>query len=141
MPRLIVDASFAVKWFVLEDHSDRALPLLDTDTVLVSPDIVRIEVASALSRRVREGGLVFIEASNGITALSRYSAEFPPSEALLQEALSISVALKHPLYDCVYLAAAKSRQMTVLAADQKFAEKVSGTPYSTDVVLLSSREE
>ncbi len=47
----VVDASVVVKWFVAEAGSQRALQLLSESNRLIAPDLVIVEVATALSRR------------------------------------------------------------------------------------------
>lgn len=136
MADFIVDASVAVKWFVLEELSDRALALVDSDSILAAPDLIRLEVGSALSRRVREGSLEAIQALSGMSALPRYFAELLPFDGVLADAMQISMAIKHPLYDCLYVAVANARQCKIITADQKFVAKLAGTSYAANVVLL-----
>ena len=50
---LVVDASVALKWFVDEDGSDRAVALLDGDEPLIAPDLVVAEVCNAAWKSLR----------------------------------------------------------------------------------------
>ena len=47
-----------------------------------------------------------------------------PDELLLDAAIGLACDLKHPVYDCVYLALADSLGTALVTADQKFANKV-----------------
>ena len=47
-----------------------------------------------------------------------------PDEWLLDAAIALACELKHPVYDCLYLALADSLETAVITADQKFANKV-----------------
>jgi predicted nucleic acid-binding protein len=137
METWVVDASVAVKWFVLEASSDRALDLATSEHHLIAPDIVRFEIAAALSRRVRDGVLDQDQANQDLLTLSEYFSDLIPSNVLLPAGFERSVALRHHLYDCIYLAAARARGAKLVTADAKFAAKVSGTPDAEIVVLLA----
>ena len=47
-----------------------------------------------------------------------------PDGWLLDAAIALAYELKHPVYDCLYLALADSLETAVVTADQKFANKV-----------------
>ncbi len=47
-----------------------------------------------------------------------------PDELRLDAAISLACELKHPVYDCLYLALADSLGIALVTADQKFANKV-----------------
>jgi predicted nucleic acid-binding protein len=51
---IVIDANIAVKWYLPEADSPRALTLFDDPTPLVAPTLIRTEVCSAITRRVRE---------------------------------------------------------------------------------------
>jgi predicted nucleic acid-binding protein len=46
--------------------------------------------------------------------------ELVASDGLLERALELAVALKHPVYDCLYLALALDRGARVVSADRHF---------------------
>ena len=48
---IVVDASVAVKWFLVEAGSEAAPALLETESEIVGPDLLLIEVAGAIVRR------------------------------------------------------------------------------------------
>ena len=47
--RLVVDASIAVKWSVIEQDSDLAAKLIESDHELIAPELLAVEVANALT--------------------------------------------------------------------------------------------
>ncbi|MEH2024315.1 type II toxin-antitoxin system VapC family toxin [Nostoc sp.] len=53
MRRYVLDASVAIKWFVLEVHSDKARRLLTSNYTFLVPDFFFAEVANVLWKRVR----------------------------------------------------------------------------------------
>ena len=137
MATFVVDASVAVKWFVLETSSDRALALASSDSVLIAPDIARYEIAAALSRHAREGAISREQAERDILSISEYFGELMPSQWLLAAAVERSLTLQHHLYDCIYLVAALARNARLITADKKFAAKIAETPDAQNVVLLA----
>ena len=122
---IIVDASVAVKWFLPEPDSDRAASLLRDAQKIFAPELIRVEVASAITRRVRLGELKPAHAREacaawadalvtGVVGLSR-------NEHDLERAVLFALELKHPLQDCLYLAHAERLAAPLVTADRKFA--------------------
>ena len=55
---VVLDASVAVKWYVAETDTERAVALLEADNVLfLAPDLLPAEVVNALLRQSRAGQL------------------------------------------------------------------------------------
>lgn len=52
---IVVDASVAVKWFIPTADSDQAIALLRSGQKLIAPELIRVEVAAALTRLCRTG--------------------------------------------------------------------------------------
>ena len=57
MRTLVVDASVAVKWLVLEDMSDIAKELYGAGDRLVAPRLIATEFANAFARKTAQGVL------------------------------------------------------------------------------------
>ena len=87
MRTLVVDASVALKWLVLEDMSDVAKELSGTTDILVAP--------------------------------------------------RLACALKHPIYDLIYLEAARRLNAQLVTADRRFTAKIAGTDLARHVTFLS----
>jgi predicted nucleic acid-binding protein len=138
MTTLVIDASVAVKWFVLEVCSDRALELLrDGNNRRIAPDLLFVEVATALSRRERLGEISAGQARGDLANLPLYLSEVASAAGLLDPAMTLSLDLKHPFTDCLYLALAVSRSAPLVTADAAFVAKLAGTAYAQNVVLLA----
>jgi predicted nucleic acid-binding protein len=118
---LIADASVAVKWLVEERDSRAAQRLLDSDDPLVAPDFVLVEVGDVLWKKTRRHELNPEQAVAGMRAAPTYFDELIPCGPLLARALAIAVEVRHPVYDCLYLACAEDLEMTLVAADGRFA--------------------
>jgi predicted nucleic acid-binding protein len=51
----------------------------------------------------------------------------------------MALELDHPIYDCLYLAAAQLHDTRLITADRRFVEKVAAHPYlGRRITLLSS---
>lgn len=120
---LIVDASVAVKWGVPEAETERAMALVGDEPIL-GPDLAVAEIANALWRKETRGEIAPEQRLIALAAcLSGYS-ELVPSRMLAERALELSSALKHPAYDCFYLALAEARDATLITADARLLNRV-----------------
>ena len=124
---IVVDASVAVKWFLPESDSDQATALLASGRKLFAPELVRVEVASAITRRVRLGELAVPYALAACTAwrqaLAAGVVTLTPDDDDLAHAIQLAVDLKHPLQDCLYLACARRLAIPLVTGDVRFREK------------------
>jgi predicted nucleic acid-binding protein len=123
---IVVDANVALKWFLPEPGADSALALIG-DEMLFAPALIRIEVMSGITRCVRLGAANKEESLERCKRWYEYLDEnivaIVPDAALLDDAVNLSMAIKHALKDCLYLAAAKSMDGTLVTADRVFAER------------------
>jgi predicted nucleic acid-binding protein len=135
---IVVDASVLAKCFLPEDGSEAALALLEGRSHLSAPALIRIEVAAAICRPVRAGKLTADEAEakcrSWFELLTTDLIDLIDDQALLSDAAHLSVTLKHPLQDCLYLEAMRRLGGELLTADRKFHDRVS--PIYGDVRLL-----
>jgi predicted nucleic acid-binding protein len=115
----IIDASIAVKWVCAEEGSDRAAALLGGQA-LAAPGFWLVEAANALWRRAQRGELTSGEADERIAMLAEAPVRALDSQDLVPDALKIACELRHPVYDCLYLAAAVRCQAQVITADRRF---------------------
>lgn len=117
---LVVDASVAVKFVVREIGSEAAQQLLSIPEPLIAPDWLLAEAASAMWKKVKRSELLFVHAERNLDLLPSFFERLHPSGSLVAEAFRWSVNLRHPVYDCVYLALALREECSVVTADEKF---------------------
>lgn len=120
MTSLIVDASVAVKWHVLQDYSEEARALAGR-AELFAPDLIIAEIANAIWKYVRAGQLA---EELGREMLRKSHAPFSalfPVPPLQLHAFDLACALKHPVYDCFYLALAARESVPLVTADKRLA--------------------
>lgn len=132
----VVDASVAVKWVVPENGSDCARLLAQAK--LEAPDLLSVECANILWKKVRLGHLTRREAADCLRLLLGMPVALVGSRELLDSALRLSLELDHPVYDCLYLALALQRRFPLVTADEKLAKAArKQRNLAASVVLLS----
>lgn len=134
---LVFDASVVVKVLTEEVGSDRAVERLTQEPDRCAPDWLAVEIASALSKKVRYAGLPPAQATEALAALPAILPDLVTTAQLIEPALSLSIELRHAVYDCLYLALALSRGCNVLTADHKFVDAASRSQYAARVELFA----
>ena len=133
----VVDASVAVKWFVREEHSDEARELAESGAQLIAPRFICLEVAGALAKKARRKLIQLSHLEDYLSALPTFFDELIDDEDLVRSAISLAVELDHPLYDCLYIEAAKRRQAIAVTSDLRLLGKVKLGRYRNEVIALS----
>jgi predicted nucleic acid-binding protein len=133
----IVDASVALKWFVAEMDSLVADELSASNHRLFAPRLILTEVANALGRKAMSGLMSATEACVYIRSLSQYFDGLLAVDAFIEPALENACAIRHPIYDLIYLEAARSLGAKLVSADRRFTTKIAGTELARHVMLLS----
>lgn len=127
MNLLVLDASVAVKWFLIADEplKDRAMQLLtesqDGKIDFVIPDLFWAELGNVLCKAVRQGRSTAEEAEESLRRAQDLELLAFPSEELVESAFVIAQNHNRSLHDSIYLALAVSRQATLITADEKLA--------------------
>lgn len=122
--RYLVDASVAVKWFTPEDLSDAADALLTGEHELCAPDFILVEAANVFWKKVQSGQMTAAKADEALLALSTGAIEFRSTPPLLPRALEMANQIGHPVYDCIYIAAAEAWPAVLITADRRLADAV-----------------
>lgn len=119
---IVVDTSVALKWVLDEPGSDHAREAMDR--TLVAPDVWRVEAANGLRRAVRTGELPPQEAPRLLKVLERAPVRDVPTPPLVPAGLELALSLRHPIYDCLFLALAIEHDCELLTADDAFLKVV-----------------
>ena len=135
---IVVDASVAVKWVISEADSAAADALFDLDQDLVAPDLWLIEAANVLWRLVRIGDISSAEAIARLDELSNAPLVSVACAPYLHRALQLGTELRHPVYDCVYLALAIAENTHLVTADRRFVATTDRPGFSGRVRLLGA---
>ena len=144
---IVVDASVAAKWLLPEVGTQAALELQEGPDQLFAPDLIRLEVAGSITRRVWvENAKERLSPADAETRcdkwfqiLERATVSLIPECELLPEAVKLSVAIKQTLPDCLYLAAARHLGAGLITADRPFWKRAS--PSYKGLTLLAGCED
>jgi len=134
---LVVDASVAVKWYPDEVASAPARDLLVSDDLLAAPELLQVEAASVFWKRVRQGQMSAADAAQAVRRLRVVIDWWDGHADVVPRALELASALDHPVYDCVYLAAAERVDGTLATADARFAARLADTAWADRVRHLA----
>jgi predicted nucleic acid-binding protein len=116
---LIVDASVVMKWFVDEPLHENARRLLKTGESLHAPDLLVAEVGNIAWKKANRGEIGWEQARKIARSLRDSPISLQASGELLDRALQLALSIKHPVYDCLYLACTEHLEGTFVTADEK----------------------
>jgi predicted nucleic acid-binding protein len=125
---IAVDASVAFKWLVEERGSDAAVHLSATHP-LAAPTLLRAEVGNALFKKVNAGAIEEAPAKAAHAALDAFIVEWVEMGELAASAFDVCCELRHPVYDCYYLALALQREIKLATVDERLVGKCRGTRF------------
>lgn len=116
--RFVVDASVAIKWVVAEQWNDDAVRLLGAATTRLAPDLILLETANALVKRLRRKELTAGEVVSAHTSISDLVIVHPTSHL---STTTLSFAMEHQIsvYDATYVALALEEGCRLVTADRR----------------------
>ena len=124
---VVVDASIAYPWFTNDPDPKGAARLLETESILLAPDLMAVEVTNAWWKKLRRGEMDVAGIEQAVTHLLALQIEWVAAATLLRPAARLAAELGHPVYDCMYLALAASHSAVLATADERLrkgAERV-----------------
>jgi predicted nucleic acid-binding protein len=129
----VVDTSVVLAWYVEEDASEAAIPYLGTP--LIAPDLIMTELSNAVWKKVRRGEISDVQAV-AIFGEAEATIVRVPHQHVLSRALELALTLRHPVYDCIFLAFAEAADTTLITADRRFAEACRGTAHARRLEVI-----
>jgi predicted nucleic acid-binding protein len=133
----VVDANIVVKWYIEEPDSEAARAVFWETEKFSIPDLLFLETASILCKKVRRGELTHQEARDICGLITEGPFESYGSRDLASEA--VRIALEHEItpYDASYVALAMKLKTDCATADRKLFEKLRMTDLREYVTLVS----
>lgn len=122
MPATVIDSSIALQWVLVEAGTEAARAYVQSDGA-ISPDILLVETANVLAKKVRANEIDGAYAVEALAAV-KDAVQLVSSEPLIERALELSIALSHPVYDCVFLACAEDLAGKLVTRDAPFVKRV-----------------
>jgi predicted nucleic acid-binding protein len=141
MISLVVDASVAVKWFIPENLWQPAASLLDERFDLHAPDLLFPEVGSILWKKTQRGEITSSEALDILGALKRVPLDLHPTDARVEQALTLATEHGRSVYDSLYLALACRIDARMVTADQRLVSALQATALRARVTWLGDAQE
>ncbi len=135
---MILDTSVLYDVVVDGARSETARRFIRQAETLWSPDLIRIEMASALTRSVRRKEMSGAAAQAAYRVAASLVPDVEDSTLLISRAFEMSLDLFHPCADCVFLALAEGRSVPLATSDARFARKLAGTSYARLVHLIEA---
>lgn len=109
---LVIDASVAIQWVLLDDYEAGRVEL-------IAPALLLAEAASVLSKRCRRRDLTPALAERPFRLLEDRRPVLADDPAHLRLAFSLSLAHQISLWDALYLAPAIERPCDLVTADRR----------------------
>jgi predicted nucleic acid-binding protein len=107
---LVIDASVAVKWVLPEHGAERAAALRGQPDELIAPTLIAAEIGSTMRKQVAANQLAAAEALSAAEIATGLLNRLVPIPELAGRALELAIELRHPIYDCFYLALAEREE-------------------------------
>ncbi len=127
MKKLVVDASVAIKWFIPEIHSEKAILLLDNPIKFLAPNLIYAEICNILWKKLRLKELTPTVAQGILNDFKRLPLDIKDNQFLLEIAWDIATKYQRSFYDSLYLALAYIENCSFITADQAFVNALKTT--------------
>lgn len=134
---VVTDASVAAKWFLKEEDWEAAEALLKSAISLIAPELVLAEVLNAYWKHVQKGDKPAISIEDVVDLLGQSFDRLIPIAELASTAAEIAIDLRHPIYDCFYLALATAEKCEMVTADDRLYRKTRRTRFAKVVRKLA----
>lgn len=138
---LVVDASVAMKWHLVEDHSDEATRFLKPRFALHAPEFFAAECGNVLLKKSLQLAEIDESRARSILAdLLTQPVQLHVESALASSAFDLAIEIARPklaIYDFFYLALAIRLDCGYVTADRVFWESIRPTAYSDRLVWVA----
>ena len=116
---VVIDASVAAKWIFPEADSDRAAELRSPDNDFIAPSLIVAEIGNAICKAVLRKEVDAQDATDMLRIAVAHFARIVPLDELGIRATELAIELRHPVYDCFYLALAERERAPLVTADSR----------------------
>jgi predicted nucleic acid-binding protein len=102
---------------------------LRSDDHLIAPELVIAEIANAAWKFVISDRMIAESAMSAVREVVKAFEELVPISVLKDRALAIAIELRHPAYDCLYLALAERDTSPLVTANDRLIRRCAGMPF------------
>ncbi|HUF44015.1 MAG TPA: type II toxin-antitoxin system VapC family toxin [Aestuariivirgaceae bacterium] len=138
MKDIVIDANVAAALLLDLAYSTTARQAVSGAERIVAPDLVVHEFTNALWKLVTSGKMTESFAHQALSGLDTLVSDLVAGQTIAHEAFRIATELRHPAYDCFYLALALGRNAPLLTADRRFAARVANTEFADRLQLITA---
>ncbi|HEX9094346.1 MAG TPA: type II toxin-antitoxin system VapC family toxin [Coriobacteriia bacterium] len=137
MSAKVLDASALVSLSgSLEARS--SIASLIVDDTLHSLDLALVECANALWKYACFAALLVEDADALLDTIERLDVEYHETAPLLPAVLRLAIELRHPVYDCAYIALAMAENAGLVTCDRRLAEAARRAGLADRVVVIEA---
>jgi predicted nucleic acid-binding protein len=131
LKRLVIDASVALKWFLLDEkYGDRALDLLERfvrgELDLAAPSLLVYEVINGLVIAQRKGRIAEEKVLSSISGFLNLGITFVDVAGLEARVLHFCRVYDRSAYDASYLAVAEQDSLALVTGDERLYNSTKG---------------
>jgi predicted nucleic acid-binding protein len=131
LKRLVIDASVALKWFLLDEkYGDRALDLLERfvrgELDLSAPSLMVYEVINGLVIAQRKGRIAEEQVLTSISGFLNLGITFVDVAGLEARVLHFCRVYNRSAYDASYLAVAEQDSVALVTGDERLYNSTKG---------------
>ena len=137
MRDIVIDANVAAALLLDLAYSAAARKAVSGAQRILAPDLLVHEFTNVLWKLAQSGKLTESFTHRALNGLDTLVSDFIAGRHIANEALRIAIELRHPAYDCFYLALAIDRNATLLTADRRFAH-VAHTEFAERMQLITA---
>jgi predicted nucleic acid-binding protein len=133
---MILDTSVLYDCIVDGQRSAAARQFMTSVEMLRAPDLIEIEIASALTKAVRRRELSNEDALISYHRACKLMPETDASQPLLSRAFDLALEPGHPTPDCIFLALAERYNDVLATSDARMVDKLKGTRFARHIHLV-----
>jgi predicted nucleic acid-binding protein len=138
MSLFVVDASVGIKWFVPEVLSPEALAFRNSGHELHVPAFFDVEITNIVWKKLQRGELTRQDAGDIVQLLPTLPVTRHSESPILAPAFDLAYQTQRTVYDCLYIALAQRLGGVMMTADQRLANSLAATPWSSLVQYLGT---
>lgn len=139
MSLYVVDACVAVKVYVPEVHSERAIRFFSDEHELIAPEFMLAEFGNIVWKKsALLGELTEAETKTIVAAAQELPLGYYYTNSLLPDAMRIALATRRTVYDSLYIALAEAQACQLMTDDRKLYKSLQSTALASFLTLIEN---
>jgi predicted nucleic acid-binding protein len=130
---VVIDANIAVALMLDISYSEQARKAVAAADSIIAPDLIVHEVTNTLWKIARTTDRPLSEFQGIVERFPLMFDELVQGRQLATAAFTNAIALKHPAYDCFYLALATARNAILMTADGRLVRAIAESGMNIEV--------